>query len=247
MPDSFPDLHFPDEHQFPVDFPYEFSLVDSTESSDEDDFLVGLTPPRPMTQQQLAVDPKKMITSGSPKSTLCGIGSWSMSSNSTTGEVSPPTTPPGTKSEPTYAGADQRFIGGATTPAPAYHGGRYVRPLGLPQSAWPPLQLQQNKYRSPANGVLNGSGVKRSCAGTGVFLPRRFDDSVKKSDCSTVLVPAKIVGNQSINGAFASKQDHASMATRNGLLAQNKVILPTNFPTESAVKYELCLPQEWIY
>lgn len=70
--------------------------------------------------------------------------------------------------------------------------GRCVRPLGLPQSAWPPLQVQSNQnHQSQQHSTtgmravfLGGSGAKRECAGTGVFLPRRYGnppDSKKKS------------------------------------------------------------------
>lgn len=58
-----------------------------------------------------------------------------------------------------------------------------VRPLGLPQSSWPPLQVQSQQQQQPQHNsgsgmramFLSGSGsVKRECAGTGVFLPRRY-------------------------------------------------------------------------
>ena len=63
--------------------------------------------------------------------------------------------------------------------------GGYIRPLGPAQSAWPPplqvrLQNHQNPPPPPPGGsstravFLGGSGVKRECAGTGVFLPRRY-------------------------------------------------------------------------
>uniref|UniRef100_A0A2P2JLL2 Uncharacterized protein MANES_07G123000 n=1 Tax=Rhizophora mucronata TaxID=61149 RepID=A0A2P2JLL2_RHIMU len=94
---------------FPTDFPCDFdsyvstsalispinSVVGSTwtdNSSDEDDFLTGLT--RRLTQQ-LAVNPEqnKWVTVGSPESTPSGIGSLSASSNvSLNGGLSPPAT-----------------------------------------------------------------------------------------------------------------------------------------------------------
>ena len=59
-----------------------------------------------------------------------------------------------------------------------------ARPLGLPQSSWPPLQgqSQQQPKHNSGSGMravfLGGSGsVKRECAGTGVFLPRRYGNN----------------------------------------------------------------------
>lgn len=59
-----------------------------------------------------------------------------------------------------------------------------------PQSAWPPLQAQQHQQKPQQQRpvFVAGSGcVRRGCAGTGVFLPRRYGninnpyDSRKKS------------------------------------------------------------------
>lgn len=62
--------------------------------------------------------------------------------------------------------------------------GGYERQLGFSESAWPPVQIQrQNHLNQPpqhrgGSGMravfLGGSGVKRECAGTGVFLPRGY-------------------------------------------------------------------------
>ncbi|KAF2318996.1 hypothetical protein GH714_012289 [Hevea brasiliensis] len=107
---------------------------------------------------------------------------------------------------------------------------------------------------------LGGSGVKRECAGTGVFLPRRYGnppDSKKKSACSTVLLPAKVVHalnlsfeDMNMNGqvqprikcSFASDYD-VLMARRNALLAQQK----RNLRAEGVLNHEVGLPQEWTY
>lgn len=79
------------------------------------------------------------------------------------------------------------------------NGSRCGRPLNLTQqSAWPPLQVQnQNQqplHNRPAMGATSapvaGSGAKRECAGTGVFLPRRYSnppESRKKSGKNLVL------------------------------------------------------------
>lgn len=93
---------------FPSEFPYEF---DSTENSDEEDFFAGLT--RRLshasiheTRKQLTLpihkpEEKARVVSGSPQSTLSGIGSWSGRSggssdgspNGSTRVPSPTTTP----------------------------------------------------------------------------------------------------------------------------------------------------------
>jgi hypothetical protein len=72
-----------------------------------------------------------------------------------------------------------------------FESGRNGRTLGLSQSAWPSLQAQNQNQVPNHNGpsmrtvVLGGSSsVKRECAGTGVFLPRRYNnptDSRKKT------------------------------------------------------------------
>uniref|UniRef100_A0A5B7B6P7 Uncharacterized protein n=1 Tax=Davidia involucrata TaxID=16924 RepID=A0A5B7B6P7_DAVIN len=151
---------------------------------------------------------------------------------------------------------------------------RCGRPLGLPQSAWPPLQvqhqhqhqhqlqLQQQQSGSGMRAVfLGGSGVKRECAGTGVFLPRRYDnpsDSRKKpAGCSTALLPARVV--QALNKNFGYMTAHtqpepcldvaftreydALMARRNTLLTQQK----RSSRPEGAMNHEISLPQEWTY
>ncbi|KAJ8747358.1 hypothetical protein K2173_012938 [Erythroxylum novogranatense] len=232
---------------FPTEFPYEFdpfgsssalsspveSVVGSAESGDDDngdgDFLSGLT--RRLTQQ-LAVKPEKSkwVMAGSPKSTLSGIGSWSVSSNgSPKAGISPPTTPFELKTDPCdliYEAAGQvarlkmssegqicqerhvlsrinQYRNQDQVPRPqfwvreqvkggfqdqqlhlqeqiqnrarlvGYENGKGVRPFLLPQSAWPPPQVQLNHTNSGARQLtINGpgGGVKREkSTGTGVF------------------------------------------------------------------------------
>ncbi|GMN41389.1 hypothetical protein TIFTF001_010607 [Ficus carica] len=146
-----------------------------------------------------------------------------------------------------------------------YENGRCGRALNLPQSAWPPLQVQsQNQQHSgrPAavgGALLGGSGVKKECAGTGVFLPRRYSNPPeprKKSGCPNVVLPAKVV--QALNLSFEDMNnglsqprfgcgfapDHeALIARRNALLEQQR----RSLRPEGALNHEIRLPQEWTY
>ncbi|KAG8501442.1 hypothetical protein CXB51_003782 [Gossypium anomalum] len=81
---------------------------------------------------------------------------------------------------------------------------------------------------------LGGSqSVKRESAGTGVFLPRTYPNNTpapqKRSGCSTVLVPAKVV--QALNLNFADSSSHvqphlkASFAPNYGALVARRNIL----------------------
>ncbi|CAI0412195.1 unnamed protein product [Linum tenue] len=167
-----------------------------------------------------------------------------------------------------------------------YESGRFVvRPPPQPLPAWPPLQTnraQYNQNQTLASSNLGtrasagyvgggfGSNSKRECAGTGVFLPRRYSnptvDSKKKpapSACSAVLLPAKVVhalnlnmeetasysgqGQSRINASFAA--DYAVLlARRNALLAQQQQ--KRAMLAESAlISHEIgaALPQEWTY
>ncbi|KAG8644990.1 uncharacterized protein LOC110624456 [Manihot esculenta] len=363
---------------FPAEFPYEFdsfgsisalsSPVESvlscteTESDDEEDFLVGLT--RRLTQK-VAVEPhkKNWIMAGSPESILGGIGSGFLSSSgSSNGEISPPTTPFGLKSDPwdlisvgagpvsmlkmriedknnsskqgrgllrpatsknpdtieengrTGFSSSQSFGQSACqlnqyplkqkqVPRPlrhsvcrrqqvkeskqdepqhqqqyqnqrrgrrvmAYEKGRCMLPLGLPQSAWPPLQVKSTQHQhhqqshnssGKSTGVfLGGANAKRECAGTGVFLPRTYtktSDRKKKSARSRVLAPANVVQSLDtklkdlnmqghtkprFNGAFGSDYD---AFIENGRLAQQK----GDVGAENVLSHEKCVPQEWMY
>jgi len=64
-----------------------------------------------------------------------------------------------------------------------------TRPTSLPQSAWPPLQVQQQNNRVQYGGSgsrvavpgTGGSSVKRGCGGTGVFLPRHYETTPSES------------------------------------------------------------------
>ncbi|XP_031374805.1 uncharacterized protein LOC116189322 isoform X2 [Punica granatum] len=133
------------------------------------------------------------------------------------------------------------------------------QPLGLPQSAWPSLHArnaQQNQNGQNLRSLfLNGSGSMKERAGTGVFLPRRYENPApeprKKSGCSTVLLPAKVVQALNLNlddmnahsqHRFSSDYD-VIMARRNALLAQQK----RSLHPDGGMTHEVRLPQEWTY
>ncbi|KAF2287193.1 hypothetical protein GH714_038891 [Hevea brasiliensis] len=253
------------------------SVVGSSEieNCDEDDFLAGLT--RRLTQQ-FTVKPDNWVMAGSPESTLSGIGSWSVSSNgSPNGVLSPPTTPFRAKNDTwdlIYAAAGQvarlkmsnegnkyndRQGRGLLGTVRSQHADTILKNQnpGLYSSQSFNHSVSQMNQQLSSTGMravfLGGSGVKRECAGTGVFLPRRYGnppDSKKKSACSTVLLPAKVVqalnlnfedmnmNNQAqvqprINCTFASDYD-ALMARRNVLLAQQK----RNLRAEGVLNHE---------
>ncbi|XP_004307591.1 PREDICTED: uncharacterized protein LOC101311909 [Fragaria vesca subsp. vesca] len=141
---------------------------------------------------------------------------------------------------------------------------------GRCQSAWPPLQAQQQHPHRNTRPVLpNGSNVKRESTGTGVFLPRRYSNPSptpepprKRAGCPTVLLPAKVV--QALNLSFEDMNVHhhqqhhlqprfnntalapnheALVARRNALLTQQRRGLRQDGP----LNYEVRLPQEWTY
>uniref|UniRef100_A0A0E0HFE6 Uncharacterized protein n=1 Tax=Oryza nivara TaxID=4536 RepID=A0A0E0HFE6_ORYNI len=117
-------------------------------------------------------------------------------------------------------------------------------PVDMNLAAWPPLQKQQH---APAPGVGGGGGggmravfltppgAKRERNGTGVFLPRPAGapaEPKRKTGCSTVLVPARVVQALNLNlddlgaqprypGGFVL--DHDALINRsNAMLASQK-------------------------
>ncbi|KAB5552110.1 hypothetical protein DKX38_009421 [Salix brachista] len=143
-------------------------------------------------------------------------------------------------------------------------------PLGLSASAWPPLrnstQQQQQSNSQGGSGMrtvfLGNPGIKRECAGTGVFLPRQLGartESRKKPGCSTVLLPAKVVqalnlnlegmGAQAqfgprFNGSFVTHSDAAVRVHHDNLLSHQKQQRNSSRPQPAM---EVRLPQEWTY
>ncbi|XP_057441858.1 uncharacterized protein LOC130733647 [Lotus japonicus] len=148
-----------------------------------------------------------------------------------------------------------------------YENAKCVRPL--PRSSWHPLQVKLQNHQPPFGGSgsgsrpgsQGGSGVKRGCAGTGVFLPRQYGapppESCKKTNCAPVLVPAKVIHalnmNMNIDELNAARQPRllndlgvdydALIARRNAILMQQRLILQR----KEAASYEIRLPQEWTY
>lgn len=139
------------------------------------------------------------------------------------------------------------------------------RPLGLSPSAWPPLQHAATQQQQQQNGsgmravFLGAQSAKRECAGTGVFLPRRINTSTeprKKSACSTVLLPAKVVQALNLNfddkgapfyprfGSYMPESDSAALRSRNGNGVSHQ---RRNLRPQQAMGHEIRLPQEWTY
>lgn len=104
------------------------------------------------------------------------------------------------------------------------------RPLGLPPSAWPPLQAQNQAQAHNMQPAPVFPRPKRECAGTGVFLPRRVtpSDTRKKSEGNTNTTKTK-------NGKGSQSQSQ-STNRRNSRTTQ-----------ASANQGDIQLPQEWTY
>ncbi|KAK8593246.1 hypothetical protein V6N12_045330 [Hibiscus sabdariffa] len=82
---------------------------------------------------------------------------------------------------------------------------------GLPHSSWFPVQVEAQQPQHTSGSCMRAmfvggsESVKRGCAGTGVFLPRTYEYQ-KKSGCSTVVVPTKVV--QALNLNFGESNSH---------------------------------------
>ncbi|CAL0334863.1 unnamed protein product [Lupinus luteus] len=138
-----------------------------------------------------------------------------------------------------------------------YESVKCTRHSSLPQSLWPPLQIQPQNQQVQCIGSGSrhgGSSVRRGSSGTGVFLPRHHVKNPmelphKKSGFARVLVPAKVVHalnvtNQSqFSNAFAINYD-SLLARRNALLMQQ---LRLSLRREEVASYETRLPQDWTY
>ncbi|XP_064977861.1 uncharacterized protein LOC103995033 isoform X6 [Musa acuminata AAA Group] len=137
----------------------------------------------------------------------------------------------------------------------ASHGGnRCALSLGSFPSGCPPFQMQHRpQHGSGMRAVfLRSSGARKESIGTGVFLPRTAGSKTepqKKSACSTVFIPARVVQALNLNleaqtgcpGGFVLEQD-ALVGPRNPGRHHS---LP---PRPSAMTTPVSgLPQEWTY
>ncbi|KAG9142576.1 hypothetical protein Leryth_011662 [Lithospermum erythrorhizon] len=92
-------------------------------------------------------------------------------------------------------------------------------PIGLPGSAWPPLQRSQQKPQ-PGTGMTavflgnNLDVAKKQCAGTGVFLPRTESSTgnlKNKPAYSPVLIPDKVIQALNLNLETLGVQNQARL------------------------------------
>ncbi|MED6179962.1 hypothetical protein PIB30_005761 [Stylosanthes scabra] len=144
-------------------------------------------------------------------------------------------------------------------------------------AAWPCLQAQQHvkqqnqqKYGTGMRAVFLGN-TKRESTGTGVFLPRRVEraaesknESRKKSGCSTVLVPARVVQalNLKLEEMVPVPSHHHSRSNVTSNMENDGSSIPrirsnynygfsqqkrNNLRPQPQVNHEIHLPQEWTY
>ncbi|GKU92037.1 hypothetical protein SLEP1_g5818 [Rubroshorea leprosula] len=232
----------PPSHGFPNEFPYEFDSLDSsalsspvvsvgsteTDSSDEDEFFLGLS--RRLSRsssQKLAVPSfnqdkteKSGVMASSPQSTLSGIGSWSVSSNGSPNgpsqAPSPPTTPFGAQNDAwdlIYEAAGQVARLKMSGEAPkCNHNGHYGRAL--------PRTQNQSLTKNPISGLYSNPSLAHSPSQT-------------NQESRVLCFPL-----------FRSVFD-AMMARRNAaLLSQQKKL---SYRQEALLNQELRLPQDWTY
>ncbi|KAK4431733.1 hypothetical protein Salat_0935400 [Sesamum alatum] len=157
-------------------------------------------------------------------------------------------------------------------------GGRPAEGMG--QAAWT-LQQSQNRGRpvlfggSGNGGGGGGAAVKRACAGTGVFLPRRYgnnndsnpysSDSHKKPGCSAAVFPGRAAAHSHTNNfsnmnGFAQSQPQPQPRLSRGFIPDYNALMMARRHTvvlqqrltsleggSSLVSRDLYLPQDWTY
>ncbi|XP_057523102.1 uncharacterized protein LOC130802979 [Amaranthus tricolor] len=156
------------------------------------------------------------------------------------------------------------------------HNQQRSAPLGLPQSAWPPLRPNHHHHhRQPSNGsgmrssYLNGPGIpgiKRQSTGTGVFLPRRVGTTPTHQQPeprkkASVIHPARVVEVLNMNyeeikmkNEFQSKHNSrygtGMLSEHEILMARRNALLERqkkNLLKNEMVTHEISLPSDWTY
>ncbi|XP_076890880.1 uncharacterized protein LOC143542101 [Bidens hawaiensis] len=102
---------------------------------------------------------------------------------------------------------------------------------------------------SGMRAIFLGSGSRNVMSGTGVFLPRSSTDATdhsrKKSGCSTVLVPTRVL--QALEQHFNNIE---SLSQSNNVATQTHHVNKEKMQTEESVSVDhqdSKLPQDWIY
>ncbi|CAL9108737.1 unnamed protein product [Musa acuminata var. zebrina] len=162
----------------------------------------------------------------------------------------------------------------------ASHGGnRCALSLGSFPSGCPPFQMQHRpQHGSGMRAVfLRSSGARKESIGTGVFLPRTAGSKTepqKKSACSTVFIPARVVQALNLNleaqtgcpGGFVLEQGKlcdgsthlctvSDLCSHRSVVTSDALVGPRNpgrhhslAPRPSAMTTPVSgLPQEWTY
>ncbi|KAJ8899733.1 hypothetical protein K2173_019432 [Erythroxylum novogranatense] len=138
------------------------------------------------------------------------------------------------------------------------------QPMSLSANAWPTLQQQQQGGSCMRAVFLGNNGGKRESTGTGVFLPRRVgtqtESTRKKTSCSTVLLPARVVQALNLNLDDMGAQPQLQPRFNGGLTSDCDIALTLHGGNANAVSHqkrsfrphqgmntEVRLPQEWTY
>ncbi|CAK9135685.1 unnamed protein product [Ilex paraguariensis] len=147
--------------------------------------------------------------------------------------------------------------------------GRCGKPLGSVQSPWPPSQFQhqiqplQNSgsgmktvFFGGSGGGGSGGGGKRVCAGTGVFLPRRYgnpSETPRKKPAGVVQALNKNFDDMTVHTQHHQSHprfNSASIPDYDLLMARRTAVVEPqrrSIRLEGAMNHEIRLPQEWTY
>ncbi|THG16016.1 uncharacterized protein LOC114304334 [Camellia sinensis] len=126
------------------------------------------------------------------------------------------------------------------------------RHVGLSPSAWPTLQQSLPPQQQPSSGMravfLGNTGSKRECTGTGVFLPRPIGsptETRKKSGCSTVLLPDRVVQALNLNLDAMDSTPQLQSRYEGTFNPDYDAALNRNVRSRTGMNQELRLPPEW--